>query len=128
MGLGRWEHAARPQCWASGGWDPAAGPRDPEHWAYLPAFGERRMAAGLPISMVPLSKYQEASANVRMIYDEEPLAAYEHAVRAGINYILVGPPERSVHDGVEKRFESIPELLPQVFKNGTISVYAVHVR
>ncbi len=51
--------------------DPA--PRDPEHWAYLPAFGERRMAAGLPISMVPLAKYQQASAEIRTIYDEEPL-------------------------------------------------------
>ena len=36
-------------------------PRDPEHWAYLPAFAERRMAVGIPISMVPLAKYQQAS-------------------------------------------------------------------
>ena len=53
------------------------------------------MAAGLPISMVPLAKYQQASAEIRTIYDEEPLYAYEHAVRAGINYVIVGPPERA---------------------------------
>lgn len=106
--------------------DPA--PRDPEHWAYVPAFGERRMAAGLPISMVPLAKYQQASAEIRTIYDEEPLSAYEHAVRAGINYVIVGPPERAGHDGVEKRFDSIPQLMPLVFRNNTISIYAVHVR
>jgi hypothetical protein len=106
--------------------DPA--PRDPEHWAYLPAFGERRMAAGLPISMVPLAKYQQASAAIRTIYDEEPLSAYEHAVRAGINYVIVGPPERAGHDGVEQRFDSIPELMPRVFRNATISIYAVDVR
>jgi hypothetical protein len=103
--------------------DPA--PRDPEHWAYLPAFGERRMAAGLPISMVPLAKYQRASAEIRTIYDEEPLSAYEHAVRAGINYVIVGPPERAGHDGVEQRFDSIPELMPRVFRNNTISIYQV---
>ncbi len=106
--------------------DPA--PRDPEHWAYLPAFGERRMAAGLPISMVPLAKYQRASAEIRTIYDEEPLSAYEHAVRAGINYVIVGPPERAGHDGVERRFDSIPELMPQVFRNSTISIYQVRGR
>lgn len=103
--------------------DPA--PRDPEHWAYVPAFGERRLAAGLPISMVPLAKYQQAAAEIRTIYDEEPLSAYEHAVRAGINYVIVGPPERSAHDGVEQRFASIPQLMPQVFRNNTISIYQV---
>ena len=74
-------------------------PRDPEHWAYLPAFAERRMATGLPISMVPLAKYQQASAAIRTIFDEAPLAAYERAVRAGINYVMVGPPERAVASG-----------------------------
>src|SRR5207253_4590590 len=35
--------------------------RDSFTWAYIPAFAERRMAAGLPIGMVPLDKYQAAS-------------------------------------------------------------------
>jgi hypothetical protein len=103
-------------------------PRDPASWAYLPAFGERRMAAGLPISMIPLAKYQEASHAVRQIYDEPPLLAYERAVRAGINYIIVGPPERSVHEGVEARFDSVPEILPLALRNGTISIYEVRRR
>ena len=103
-------------------------PRDPSSWAYMPAFGERRMAAGLPISMIPLAKYQEASHEVRQIFDEPPLLAYERAVRAGINYIIVGPPERRIHDGVEARFASVPDLMPLVFKNGSIAIYAVHVR
>lgn len=103
-------------------------PRDPASWAYMPAFGERRMAAGLPISMIPLAKYQEASHSIRAIFDEPPLLAYERAVRAGINYIIVGPPERSVHDGVEARFDSVPEIMPLVFRNGTISIYAVQGR
>ena len=34
-------------------------------WAYLPAFAERRMAIGLPISMVPLAKYQQGSEAIR---------------------------------------------------------------
>lgn len=100
-------------------------PRDPSSWAYMPAFGERRMAAGLPISMIPLGKYQEASHTIRAIYDEPPLFAYERAVKAGIDYIIVGPPERGVHEGVEARFDSVPQLFPLALRNGTISVYEV---
>lgn len=103
-------------------------PRDPSSWAYLPAFGERRMAAGLPISMIPLGKYQEASHAIRQIFDEPPLLAYERAVKAGIDFILIGPPERSVHAGVEARFDSVPQIMPLVFRNGSISIYAVHGR
>jgi hypothetical protein len=103
-------------------------PRDPEYWAYLPAFAERRMAAGIPISMIPLAKYQEASNTIRQIYDEPPLFAYERAARANISYIIVGPQERAVHPGVEERFDSIKEVMPLAFRNGTISIYQVRRR
>ena len=99
--------------------------RDTETWAYLPAFAERRMAAGLPISMVPLKKYQEGSEQVRAIFDEPALAAYERAVRSGINYVLIGPPERHAHEGVEQRLDGLPDLMPLLFRNGTISIYGV---
>lgn len=99
--------------------------RDSETWAYIPAFAERRMAAGLPISMVPLKKYQDGSEQVRAMFDEPALSAYERAVRAGINYVLVGPPERQAHEGVEQRLDSLPDLMPLLFRNGTISIYGV---
>ena len=99
--------------------------RDTETWAYLPAFAERRMSAGLPISMVPLRKYQEGSERVRTIYDEPALSAYERAVQSGINYIIVGPPERQAHPDVEQRFDSLGALMPVAFRNGTITIYQV---
>jgi hypothetical protein len=103
--------------------DPLA--RDSETWAYLPAFAERRMAIGLPISMVPLAKYQQGSEAIRNLFEESPLAAYERAVRARVNYVLIGPPEREAHPGVEERFNSIPNQMSLAFKNGTISIYEV---
>jgi hypothetical protein len=103
--------------------DPLA--RDSETWAYLPAFAERRMAIGLPISMVPLAKYQEGSAAIRQMFEEPPLAAYERAKRAAVSYILIGPPERESHPGVEERFNSIAAQMPLAFKNGSISIYEV---
>lgn len=99
--------------------------RDSDTWAYVPAFAERRMAVGLPISMVPLQKYQHGSEQVRAIFDETPLAAYERALKSGINYIIVGPPERTAHPDVEQRFDSLGALMPVAFRNGTISIYEV---
>lgn len=103
--------------------DPMA--RDSDTWAYLPAFAERRMAIGLPISMVPLAKYQQGSESIRKMFEEPPLAAYERAVRAHVNYVLIGPPERESHPGVEERFNSIPNQMSLAFKNRTISIYQV---
>ena len=42
--------------------------RGRETWAYVPAFAERRMAAGLPISMIPLERYEAASARIKQVY------------------------------------------------------------
>ena len=99
--------------------------RDTATWAYLPAFAERRMAVGLPISMVPLEKYQQGSDRMAAIYDADARAAYDAAIRNHIDYLIVGPPERQGHPGAEERFDSIPALMPMVLRNATISVYKV---
>jgi hypothetical protein len=136
MPAGRWTYRLRPDDLQIFDWlrhntdpkaivqiDPVA--RGVEHWAYLPAYGERRMAAGMPISMVPLAKYERASAEIRLLYDEPPLFAYERAIRAKVDFILVGPPERDAHPGVEDRLNSIPSQMRLAFKNGTISIYEI---
>ena len=103
--------------------------RDSDTWAYIPAFAERRMGVGLPISMVPLFKYQEGSHAVQWMYDVgSPGSAYDMAARVGIDYIVVGEPERRAHPGVEARFDSVPDLFPQVFHNPALSVYQVRRR
>jgi hypothetical protein len=103
--------------------DPA--PRDPDTWAYLPAFPGRRMFGGLPISMVPLKKYEERSARIREIFDIDPIDAHNRARRSGVRYIFIGPPERAAHPGVDDRFASQPALLPLVYRNPSISIYGV---
>mgnify|MGYP003345343267 CR=1 FL=1 len=102
-----------------------AGAKD-DNWAYIPGFAGRRLAYGLPISMVPIAKYEQASAEVQKLFEEPPLAAYERARKAAVNYILVGPPGRAAHPGVDERFNTIPNQLPLVFKNTSISIYAVN--
>ncbi len=95
-------------------------------WAYVPAFVERRMSAGLPISMVPLGKYQEASERVREIYrTRDPEAAYERAARLGIDYLVVGGPERHAYPGFEDMLRSNPARFHEVFRRPGVSVFLV---
>ena len=42
--------------------------RGREHWTLIPSFAGRRMAAGLPISLLPLPEYPEASERVQTIF------------------------------------------------------------
>jgi hypothetical protein len=93
-------------------------------WAYVPAFAERRMAAGLPISMVPLAPYQAASERVRAIYGEhDPDAAYRRAAELGIDYLLVGRPERLSFPGFEEMARSSPARFREVFHNTEVTIF-----
>jgi hypothetical protein len=99
--------------------------RDTETWAYLPAFAERRMAVGLPLGLVPLTKYRQGSARMHQMYEVPALEAFEIAARNSIDYVVVGPPETGSHTGVNDRLRSIPDLMPVVFQNSTITIYRV---
>ena len=101
-------------------------PRDSETWAYLPAFAERRMAAGLPISMIPLEKYQAASERVRAVYLETNCeTAHDLASSLGIEYLMVGAPERHAHPHFEDMVRERPDLFHPVFQKGRVSIYYI---
>jgi hypothetical protein len=101
-------------------------PRDAYTWAYIPAFAERRMAAGLPISMVPLEKYETASREVKAVFTaDNGQAAHKRAVELGIDYLFVGQPEREANPQLVDRLVQRPDLFQPVFRNNTISIYFV---
>jgi hypothetical protein len=85
--------------------------RDAETWAFIPAFAERRMGAGLPISMIPMVRYQRATARVLEIY-RAPTAytAYLAALATGVDYVVVAPLERQRHPALEATLDTRPEL------------------
>ena len=100
--------------------------RDSYTWAYVPAFAERRMSAGLPISMVPLDKYIAASERVRDVYrTAQPDEAHRKARRLGIDYLIIGAPERTAHPGFEAAASSRPDLFRPVFRKGEVAIYFV---
>ncbi|MEW6319919.1 MAG: hypothetical protein AB1635_02400 [Acidobacteriota bacterium] len=100
--------------------------RNPATWGYLPAFAGRRMAAGLPIAMIPLRPYEDASSLVRDgVYRANAQEAWAVAHRMGIDVLLVGPPERRHYDRIEARLDARPDLFPPLFRNASVTLYAV---
>lgn len=101
--------------------------RGRDTWAYVTAFGERRMAAGLPISMVPLRKYEQASERIRAIYQSQSAEdVFTRCARERIDYLVVGQPEREGYPGLEALLEGRGDLFQPAFRNGTLSIW--HLR
>jgi hypothetical protein len=96
-------------------------------WGYMTAFGERRMAAGLPIAMIPLKPYQDASAAIGAeVFGQADVAARARAARQmHIDYLYVGPAERERHPDLPASFDSRSDLFPRVFHNDAVTIYWV---
>lgn len=103
--------------------------RDPGTWAYIPAFGERRMAAGLPISMIPLKPYQELSERVHQMYRMTDAASVRReALALGIDVLVVGPEEHKRHPQFRDVLESNPQAFSALYRGRNVSLYAVSAR
>jgi hypothetical protein len=105
--------------------DPMAHGR--ETWTLIPSFAQRRMAAGLPISLLNTPEYERRSQRVRDIYatgDAE--AGWVAARRLRINYLYVGRAERAaIPAPALDKFEKHPEFFRRVFANDDVRLYAV---
>jgi hypothetical protein len=99
-------------------------------WAYIPAFAERRMYAGLPIAMIPMQPYELASDNVTFGIFHAPKArdAWEMARFLGVGYLVIGEPERERYEEAVEMLASDPTLFHPVFQNDALTVYEVASR
>jgi hypothetical protein len=101
--------------------------RGRDTWAYITAFGERRMAGGIPLGMVPLEKYETISARVKGEIYEGTSAHTIHA-RSGdfcIDYLVVGEPERVTYPAFQALLEEDPRLFKRRFQNDGLAIYEV---
>jgi hypothetical protein len=100
--------------------------RGRDTWAYIPAFAERRMASGLPLSMIPLAKYEKANQEIKRLYQSTSAEeAYEAAVRHCIDYLVIGPPERNKYPQLEPLLDADQSRFVSAFRNGTLTVFYV---
>lgn len=104
-----------------------AAARDVATWAYIPAFAERRMAAGLPISMIPLAGYQAATDRVGALFGLTTAADVAFACRKyQVDFLYLGPPEQARHPHLRGMLDAAPEFFEKVFERPTVVVY--HLR
>lgn len=102
-------------------------PRGRETWSLIPSFARRRMAAGLPISLLRTPEYEALAARADTIYssaDGAAAAAIAHELK--IDYIYVGAVERDAFGASIDKFTNRPDLFGRVFANDTAAVYAVY--
>lgn len=95
-----------------------------ERWSLVPSFAERRMAAGIPISLMRVPEYVEKSRSVKVMYETaNPHEAWTIARRLHIAYLYVDAVDRQTYPGVAK-FDTSQYFAP-VFRSGPVAVYEV---
>jgi hypothetical protein len=100
--------------------------RGREHWTLIPSFAGRRMAAGLPISLLPIPEYQERSGQVRTVFASTDVSeAVAVARRLRLDYLYVDQADIAAYpDGIAK-FDAHPAMFEPVFRNSEVRVYRV---
>jgi uncharacterized membrane protein len=99
--------------------------RGREHWTLIPSFAGRRMAAGLPISLLPLPEYRERSERVRTLFATADVnEAVAIARRLRLDYLYVDRDDIAAYPGVRK-FDEHPDRFGRVFSNDEVRIYKV---
>jgi hypothetical protein len=101
--------------------------RGREAWTLIPSFAHRRMAAGLPISLLKKPVYAERSDQIRALFTTlDPHEAWNIATRYAIEYLYVDRTDRRAYFGRLEKFDQNPQYFTPVFKDGNAAVYLVH--
>jgi hypothetical protein len=100
--------------------------RGREHWTLIPSFAGRRMAAGLPISLLPLPDYQDRSDQVKTIFSTPRRAeASDIAHRLHIDYLYMDETDFAAYPEGTRKFDEQPALFERVYANPTVRIYRV---
>jgi hypothetical protein len=100
--------------------------RGREHWTLIPSFAGRRMAAGLPISLLPLPEYRERSALVRTLFATRDSAeASDIARRLRIDYLYLDLDDVAAYPEGVRKFEADRTRFERVFSNREVSIFRV---
>jgi hypothetical protein len=95
-------------------------------WSLIPSFAERRMAAGLPISLLSTPEYAAGARKVQSIFRARSAAdAHQTARQLAIQYLWVDGDDRRAYGPGIAVLDSAPSLFTPVFREGEVSVYAV---
>jgi hypothetical protein len=101
--------------------------RGRETWTLIPTFAQRRMMAGLPISLLPSPDYDRRAMRVRRMFGATDAAdAWRGARQNRIDYFYVDRAERAAFQPESlAKFDHSPDFFRPVFRNREVSIYAV---
>ncbi|TAK17895.1 MAG: hypothetical protein EPO35_02215 [Acidobacteria bacterium] len=101
-------------------------PRARETWTFIPTFAARRMAAGLPISLLRKPLYDERSARVEQMYSSATAQdAWTIARDLHIGYVYLDEAERSAYKDKLTKFDDRPDLFKLLIQDEDVRVYEV---
>jgi hypothetical protein len=81
--------------------------RGRDHWSLIPSFAQRRMSAGLPISLLPKPEYMEGSIEVQRIYSTAHAAEARDLAKArGIQYLYIDEDDRTAYPAGMDKFNA----------------------
>ena len=102
-------------------------PRGRETWSLIPSFAHRRMAAGLPISLLRTPEYEALADRADRIFaTEDPAEAVAIWHELNIDYLYVGRAEREAFPAGIAKFAGHPERFGRVFSNDEVAVYVLY--
>jgi hypothetical protein len=79
--------------------------RGRDHWSLIPSFAQRRMSAGLPISLLPTPEYMQGSLEVQRISNTASAAeAHDLAKARGIQYLYIDEDDRTAYPAGMAKF------------------------
>lgn len=102
--------------------------RGADTWTLIPTFAQRRMYAGLPISLLAEPEYRNRAAAVSAAYGTGDADEAWRLFKAGrVNYVYVGDAERRTHPPEAlAKFDRRADIFTRVFQNPAATVYRVH--
>ncbi len=99
-------------------------PRGRETWSLIPSFARRRMAAGLPISLLRTGEYEDRANRADALFSAGNAVKASVVARSlRVDYVYVGRAEREAFGDAVDAFDERPDLFAKVFENDEASVY-----
>ena len=101
--------------------------RGADTWTLIPTFAQRRMYAGLPISLLAEPEYRNRAAAVAAAFETLDVDEAHRIFRAGhVDYVYVGDAERRAHRAEAlAKFDQRPDAFARVFENAAATIYEV---
>jgi hypothetical protein len=101
--------------------------RHADTWTLIPTFAQRRMYAGLPISLLDEPEYHRRTAAVVAAYDAPDPAEAHRILREGrVDFVYVGDAERRRRPAEAiAKFDRAPDYFTRVFENAAVTIYGL---